>query len=153
MEYNKCLSDRMISVCQLVSQENIGGVVCLVESHEIEHSWALSAADWEKLGVRYHWLPTKDFFSAPPLELIQPAVDFINDVGANGKSVYVHCKAGRTRSANVVACYLMQVSRSRLTIKKLGLQTGKPKPKPKHCSILINTLCFFLPDLTGTHLR
>ena len=30
---------------------------------------------------------------------------------ASGDSVYVHCKAGRTRSATVVACYLMKVSK------------------------------------------
>ena len=30
---------------------------------------------------------------------------FIDDVGP---SVYVHCKAGRTRSATLVGCYLMQ---------------------------------------------
>uniref|UniRef100_A0A914VAI2 Phosphatidylglycerophosphatase and protein-tyrosine phosphatase 1 n=1 Tax=Plectus sambesii TaxID=2011161 RepID=A0A914VAI2_9BILA len=93
---------------ELVNKENIGGVVCMVEAHEIEHSWALSANDWEKLGVRYHWLPTADFFAAPSAEMLQPAVAFINEVGASGKSVYVHCKAGRTRSATVVACYLME---------------------------------------------
>ena len=31
--------------------------------------------------------------------------------------------------------------------KKLGFQTRKPK----HCSIYFNTLCFFLPNQTGTY--
>lgn len=30
--------------------------------------------------------------------------------GVNSGTVYVHCKAGRTRSATLVGCYLMMVN-------------------------------------------
>jgi len=71
-------------------------------------------------------LSTTDIFEVPPEEKLQSGVNFINKfrkVSAIGKSddsdkvgdteqngtVYVHCKAGRTRSATLVACYLMMV--------------------------------------------
>ena len=37
-------------------------------------------------------------------------VAFIMEHSLKRNSVYVHCKAGRTRSATLVACYLMKVS-------------------------------------------
>ena len=47
-------------------------------------------------------------FEVPDNDKLRKGVSFINDV-EDGK-VYVHCKAGRTRSATLVACYLMDVS-------------------------------------------
>nr|VZI06813.1 unnamed protein product [Spirometra erinaceieuropaei] len=43
------------------------------------------------------------------LELVRVdvGIDFIDSCNSRGSSVYVHCKAGRTRSAFLVACYLM----------------------------------------------
>jgi atypical dual specificity phosphatase len=32
---------------------------------------------------------------------------FIDRMAKDGKSTYVHCKAGRTRSATVALCYMM----------------------------------------------
>ena len=34
-------------------------------------------------------------------------LDFIDSCQGSGNSVYIHCKAGRTRSAYLVACYYM----------------------------------------------
>ena len=41
--------------------------------------------------------------------VIIPGVNFINEIIEKdpNASVYVHCKAGRTRSATLVGCYLM----------------------------------------------
>ncbi len=61
--------------------------------------------EWESLGVRFLQLPTTDIFEAPCQEKLLRGVRFIDEVGP---SVYVHCKAGRTRSATLVGCYLMQ---------------------------------------------
>lgn len=62
-------------------------------------------------------LATTDIFATPCQEKLIQGVDFISKYvkssSANVKStdscVYVHCKAGRTRSATLVGCYLMKV--------------------------------------------
>lgn len=65
---------------------------------------------WKKLDVQFLQLPTTDIFEAPCQEKLSQGVDFIKDVVAeSNESVYVHCKAGRTRSSTLVGCYLMQV--------------------------------------------
>lgn len=57
-------------------------------------------------------LSTTDIFEAPCQEKLHQGVEFIRDFDARNIDglVYVHCKAGRTRSATLVACYLMAVS-------------------------------------------
>lgn len=68
-------------------------------------------------------LATTDIFEAPCQKKLLDGVEFINrylsanekipgipsDSTANTGTVYVHCKAGRTRSATLVGCYLMMV--------------------------------------------
>lgn len=70
-------------------------------------------------------LSTTDIFESPSQEKLECGVNFINKFRCvptklnnsdftsktSGKSgsVYVHCKAGRTRSATLVGCYLMMV--------------------------------------------
>jgi atypical dual specificity phosphatase len=66
--------------------------------------------DWAKLGVpNFLQLATTDIFEAPSVDKLSRGVDFINEIIDQdpNASVYVHCKAGRTRSATLVACYLM----------------------------------------------
>ena len=42
-------------------------------------------------------------------EHLVTAVEFLKNCKNNNEVAYVHCKAGRTRSPTVVACYLMTV--------------------------------------------
>lgn len=56
--------------------------------------------------VSWCHLPTVDF-SAPSLDDIRKGVEWMQDHTAAGHSVYVHCNAGRGRSAVLVICYLM----------------------------------------------
>jgi atypical dual specificity phosphatase len=58
-------------------------------------------------GIDELWLPTIDF-TPPTLEDIRRGVEFIRHHRAQGKGVYVHCKAGRGRSATLVLCWLME---------------------------------------------
>lgn len=90
--------------------EKVGGVVCATERHEIDHSWTLNAADWDRLGVKHHWLPVPDFYGVPKLEQLKQAVDFCRQFEGSGQRVYVHCKAGRSRSALIAAAYLIDVT-------------------------------------------
>lgn len=80
---------------------------------------------WENLGVKFLQLQTRDIFESPDQAKLTKGVQFINEIisETNG-SVYVHCKAGRTRSATLVGCYLMNVSRRYIfqNLKSLVLQ-------------------------------
>lgn len=63
---------------------------------------------WKKHGISFLQLSTTDIFETPSQTKLLRGCEFINDC-TNG-SVYVHCKAGRTRSATLVGCYLMMVN-------------------------------------------
>ncbi|MEM7202983.1 MAG: dual specificity protein phosphatase family protein [Planctomycetota bacterium] len=51
-------------------------------------------------------IPCLDF-TPPKLEDIERAIDFMREHAARGETIYVHCKAGRGRSATVVLCWLV----------------------------------------------
>ncbi|KFO82896.1 Phosphatidylglycerophosphatase and protein-tyrosine phosphatase 1, partial [Cuculus canorus] len=65
--------------------------------------------EWEAMGVEQLRLSTVDLTGVPTLENLHQGVEFILKHRACGNSVYVHCKAGRSRSATVVAAYLIQL--------------------------------------------
>ena len=67
-----------------------------------------SSQEWEKCGVQQHWFETVDF-QPPSLTCIHQGLEIIDQVKSSGKSVYVHCKAGKGRSAVVTTCYLIKV--------------------------------------------
>jgi len=91
---------------ELVRGEQVAGVVSMNENYELQ-LFSHQAEGWANLGVNFLQLPTTDIFSAPSQEKLQQGVHFINNLEAG--SVYVHCKAGRTRSATLVGCYLMEL--------------------------------------------
>jgi atypical dual specificity phosphatase len=97
------------NVFQLINQEGIQGVVSMNETYELK-IFSNTGSGWAKLGVaNFLQLATTDIFEAPSVDKLNRGVDFINNVIGKdpNASVYVHCKAGRTRSATLVACYLM----------------------------------------------
>ncbi len=61
--------------------------------------------EYSRLGIKQCYIPTIDF-SHPSLVDVQTAVDFIRESALQGERTYVHCKAGRARSATIVLCYL-----------------------------------------------
>ncbi|KAH0945840.1 hypothetical protein HN011_011514 [Eciton burchellii] len=105
---------------QLIDEENIKAVVSMNEDYELS-SLSNMEKDWQKYDVEFLQLSTTDIFEVPRQEKLQSGVNFINkfrnmstrklgdldNIGKQSGTVYVHCKAGRTRSATLVACYLM----------------------------------------------
>ncbi|KAK9720383.1 Dual specificity phosphatase, catalytic domain [Popillia japonica] len=95
---------------ELVKKENVKGVVSMNEDYEL---WfANDREKWKKVGVEFLQLATTDIFETPCQKKLHEGVEFINKVVKQKDSeleptVYVHCKAGRTRSATLVGCYLM----------------------------------------------
>ncbi len=64
-------------------------------------------SEYERYGIEQLHIPTIDF-THPTMESIEAAVAFMEDRIGQGKRVYVHCKAGRGRSATIVACWLIK---------------------------------------------
>uniref|UniRef100_A0A2A4JSU5 Phosphatidylglycerophosphatase and protein-tyrosine phosphatase 1 n=2 Tax=Heliothis virescens TaxID=7102 RepID=A0A2A4JSU5_HELVI len=106
---------------QLKDEENMKGVVSMNETYELK-IFSNDAEKWREQGVEFLQLATTDIFEAPDQDKLYEGVTFINrflpadrklsgvptdSEQINSGSVYVHCKAGRTRSATLVGCYLM----------------------------------------------
>ena len=83
---------------QLIKDQNIKGVVSMNEDYELA-LFSHQAEGWSKMGVEFLQLSTTDIFSAPSQDKLVRGVEFIDEVTARhkGSSVYVHCKAGRTK--------------------------------------------------------
>ena len=93
---------------QLIAQEKIGAVISMNEDYELRW-FSNQTAEWNELGVEFLQLATTDIFEAPSAEKLRRGVEFIHKISQErpGSSIYVHCKAGRTRSATLVGCYLI----------------------------------------------
>jgi hypothetical protein len=57
--------------------------------------------------VSYRWEPIADAEPAPGLDWLRSQVDFITTERAAGRTVFVHCRNGVSRSGMVVVAYCM----------------------------------------------
>jgi atypical dual specificity phosphatase len=64
-------------------------------------------AEYEAHQIEQMRMPTVDF-THPSFDDVCRAVEFVDRHVADGHSVYIHCKAGRARSATVAICWLMK---------------------------------------------
>ncbi|KAI8512535.1 Phosphatidylglycerophosphatase and protein-tyrosine phosphatase 1 [Branchiostoma belcheri] len=92
----------------LVQQEGVKAVVTMNEDFELKR-FTNSMEEWSRAGVEQLRLTTIDLTGVPTHEHLKLGVLFLLRHREQGNTVYVHCKAGRRRSATLVACYLMQV--------------------------------------------
>ena len=93
----------------MIQEENIKAVVSMNEDYELA-LFSNQAPEWKALGIEFLQLATTDIFEAPTQEKLIKGVQFIDSVSDRypDSSIYVHCKAGRTRSATLVGCYLIE---------------------------------------------
>jgi len=89
-----------------ITELNLGGVLSLNELHENKKT--LSVAEWAEHDITNKKYDIADHIGAASVEQAHEMVNFMKEQEAAGKTVYVHCKAGKGRSASVVMCYLCQ---------------------------------------------
>ncbi|XP_055865575.1 phosphatidylglycerophosphatase and protein-tyrosine phosphatase 1-like isoform X1 [Biomphalaria glabrata] len=97
-----------IQTDRLMEEEKIKGIVSLNEDYELKYL-TFTTEELKTLGIEHLRLSTVDFTGTPTQEKLVLGVQFLNKHRELGQSVYVHCKAGRTRSTTLVVCYLMQL--------------------------------------------
>ncbi|XP_051040250.1 phosphatidylglycerophosphatase and protein-tyrosine phosphatase 1 isoform X1 [Phodopus roborovskii] len=98
---------------RLVLDENVRGVITMNEEYETRFLCNTSK-EWKKAGVEQLRLSTVDMTGVPTLANLHRGVQFALKYQSLGQCVYVHCKAGRSRSATMVAAYLIQLDSSLL---------------------------------------
>jgi atypical dual specificity phosphatase len=76
--------------------------------------------------IGYLHVPTPDL-TAPDMEKIDTAVDFIHEKITDNQAVMVHCAAGMGRAGTILACYLVKYKKfsGKDAIKKI--RTERPR--------------------------
>lgn len=92
-----------------LSDEGVGAVVNTCEEYPGP------TEEYEKFGIAQLRVPTVDF-THPTLDSVERAVTFMEEQADAGNKIYVHCKAGRARSATVVVCWM--IKRDQVTAKQ-----------------------------------
>lgn len=87
----------------------VQAVVSILEPYEAETATFFSTPtrDWKAFNM-HHILHACWDMEPPTLEMIHHALDDIQKFIGRGEKVYLHCKAGRGRSALIAVCYLIQ---------------------------------------------
>ncbi|WP_442510125.1 dual specificity protein phosphatase family protein [Novipirellula sp. SH528] len=107
-----------------LSVEGVRGVVNTCE----EYPGPLKA--YEAFGIEQFHMPTTDF-THPLFEDVCNAVEFVQRHVEDQGKVYIHCKAGRARSATVAICWLIKHQGLSITEAQAVLLAARPHINPR----------------------
>ncbi len=80
---------------------------------------------YKQWDIKQFYIPTVDF-THPSFEDVCKAVEFIDSQIQAKKSVYIHCKAGRGRSATVAICWLIKSRQITAEQAQIVLSEARP---------------------------
>jgi len=89
---------------KLLSKLDDDGVCAILNT---VREWNGNLGEYQSRGWVHCWIPIIDF-TPPTIEQLEHGVNFITDQVNAGRPVYVHCKAGKGRSASMVMGYLIR---------------------------------------------
>ena len=127
----------------LMTDLGVKRVFSMVEPFEHEVSYAgkpLRVSDWDLEGVEFRTFPSPDFRPIS-LETLYNAALFVKESVELKQAVYVHCKAGRSRSAAVVVAYLMLFKNLSYEDAVLLVRSRRPHIDLENKKNNIETLC------------
>ncbi|MEN2496110.1 MAG: Phosphatidylglycerophosphatase and protein-tyrosine phosphatase 1 [Marteilia pararefringens] len=100
---------------------------------------------WKRFGVEQCILPIPDFVGVPTMNQANKAVRLISHHLLHNGSVYVHCKAGRSRSAMIVAAYLLK-SQTVSSISEAISLINRKRPESSFKKIHIKFISDYFQD-------
>lgn len=86
--------------------------------------------EYDRHGVEQFHIPTTDF-THPALDDVKLAVEFVQSHVEQGHTVYIHCKAGRARSATVALCWLIKYRGMTTSQGQTLLLSSRPHINPR----------------------
>lgn len=86
--------------------------------------------EYKALGIEQLWLPTVDF-NHPVREFVERGAEFIERHVSEGGIVYVHCKAGRARSATIVLWWFVRYRDMTPEAAQLHMIKARPHINPR----------------------
>jgi atypical dual specificity phosphatase len=107
-----------------LKKEKVTGVINMCEEY------AGPIARYDQLGIEQLWLPTVDF-NHPSEDSIIAGAEFIERHAKAGGTVYVHCKAGRARSATVVLWWFVRFCGMTPEAAQQHLLKARPHVNPR----------------------
>ncbi|KAK4048326.1 tyrosine protein phosphatase yvh1 [Microbotryomycetes sp. JL201] len=110
-----------------------------LKQHSITHVVAAMRQTYDNIaGVTVHRVPVDDTDTTNIIEHFTAVCDFIADARLDSQGVLVHCQAGISRSATLVAAYLM---------RDMGLTADKALQKIKKARPSVEPTEFFMLQL------
>ncbi len=105
-----------VSEIDWILKQGVKSIVTMTEN-SLPESWVKN--------VKYLHVPTEDF-SAPDMEQIDEAVEFIRNRIESNEPVMVHCAAGIGRTGTILACYLVKYEK--ISAKNAIQKVRKERP-------------------------
>ncbi len=125
--------DKIIAACEEKGRP-LGAVYSIVNPFEIKGEnlglTPVSPEDWQAKNVKHTLIPMDDFGGNIDINLLKNIVDDMHQVIESGKSVYVHCKAGKGRSFTIIIAYLLMHSDMNVTQIFGYIREKRPQVSP-----------------------
>jgi len=120
----------------IFKDNNIKAVLSIIEEIDTKKETIfvspIELSFWKKNHIDHLHISCKDLYP-PSLKDLDLAADFIHKNVQENKKIYVHCTAGRSRSAMTIICYLMKY-------KNMSYEDAFKYVKSKRDLVLVNRL-------------